>query len=627
MRGIIQLRTLGLYLVFLLLGNSFAYSQNIVFPELVEYPDGIMSSVYNAGPGMANDKDAVTSEDSKMYVISNTSLGTFSNYIQSLINNGLEQISTNKIDDNVFYTLKKGKQLYYLYYVGSKKQAHLIQDNSSRTLLDELDSPEQGSGDTEFYLYSLDYTHGEGQTSYYDYWKIDCGAMLIIKLKDNSLFIVDSGHERQSSKAAIEGLLKFMYDITGQKPGSTINIRAWFYSHAHGDHVYMTYPFLEKYHDVINLESVLHNIPSYQVMRGGYDGNTFLMKNTINKYYPHCKFVKLHTGQEYNLQGIGFDVLFTHEDGVDASGKNTIGNFNETSTILRVTINGKKIMLLGDTDGIGQANMLAMYSDETLKSDCVQTTHHGYNNVTPLYNALKAPLVLFCNSSENAKDNNLDKYNGAMNAMSNTTALFADPDTYKLTVENGEFVTEKIPSYRADFITVDLPDVTFEATANGTQEDINVVLNKMSLSDKVIDKSVTGTASLSKDETCSRLFDGQTSTKYCTKTIPASIAWTMKERVKLKWYVIYTANDNETRPGRNPSEWGLFGSNDGLKWTLIDAVKDPQLPDANNVGVAFKISKPKAYSYYSIKFNSSDGADILQVSEIGLYTNAKGKSK
>ena len=70
------------------------------------------------------------------------------------------------------------------------------------------------------------------------------------------------------------------------------------------------------------------------------------------------------------------------------------------------------------------------------------------NNITPLYNAIKAPLVLFCNSKENAKDNNMNKYKGAMEATTNSIPLFADPNTYKITVENGEFKTEAIPSYR-----------------------------------------------------------------------------------------------------------------------------------------------------------------------------------
>lgn len=463
-----KFKKISLALLISVVYSGFIFSQTEItknktsmsssFPDLMEYPESMVSTIYNSGPGMASDENAVTAEDSKMIVISSTNKTTFTAYIQRLLDNGFTQTSTTSIDDNVYYSLQKNEQAYYLYYTASKKQVRIIQDNSSRTALEDLDANVQGNGKTEFYLYSLDYTNGEGQVSKNEYWKINCGALLIMKLKDNSLFIVDAGHERQSSEAAIEGLANFMYKITGQEQGTTLNIRSWFFSHAHGDHVYMTYPFLEKYHNVLNIESVLHNIPSYHTMRGGYDTGTFLMKKSFNTYYPNCKYAKLMSGQQFSLQGVQFEVLLTHEDGVSASGINNITNFNETSTVLRLTIDGQRIMLLGDADGLCQSNLLSMYSAATIKSDCVQTAHHGYNKLPALYKAIGAPLAFFCNSKKNAKDGNLEKYQGVIDATNNVKVLFADPDSYKLTVENGVFKTEAVPSYRAYFKTVSIPD-------------------------------------------------------------------------------------------------------------------------------------------------------------------------
>ncbi|MCW3787946.1 T9SS type A sorting domain-containing protein [Plebeiibacterium sediminum] len=608
--------------------NDFVISNTVAtitlapgFPNFLSYPEGVVSPLYNAGPGMAIDQTSVTSEDCKMAVISNTSVDTFSDYIQSLINNGFVQTSTSSLEDNVFYTLVNEDKIYYLYYTSSKSQVRIIQDNASRNLVDELDATVQGTGDTEFYLYSLDHTHGEGQTSKVDYWEIDCGALLIIKLKDNSLFIVDSGHERQSSNAALEGLMNFMYQITGQENGSLINIRAWFFSHAHGDHVYMSYPFLEKYHNILNIESVLTNFPSYQTMNSGYDSGTFLMKESFNTYYPNCKYIKLHTGQHFSLQGVWFDVLHTHEDGVSSAGETMIGNFNDTSTILQITINGSKIMLLGDADSVCQSDMLSMYTSSTLKSECVQTSHHGFNDLTALYSEIGASYALFCNSSENISTTS-NAYQGVINASDYVTTLFDDPDTNKLTFDNGDVIAETEPSYRSYFTTVGVPDLTIGAVSSqGNHEDISSVLSKISLADKLIDKSVTGTEGVSTSESAYLMLDGETSTKYCTKNIPSTLSWTMKEQVTLKWYVIYTANDNADHPGRNPQKWGLYGSNNAVTWNLIDAVYDPQLPDENYVGTAFSISDPVPYQYYCFRVESTDGSDVLQFSEIGLYTS------
>ena len=75
--------------------NDEEISVNKTFPELSNYPDGIVSPVYNSGPGMAIDQDAETSEDSKMLVISNTSQQTFTSYINHLLNSGLTQVFSN----------------------------------------------------------------------------------------------------------------------------------------------------------------------------------------------------------------------------------------------------------------------------------------------------------------------------------------------------------------------------------------------------------------------------------------------------------------------------------------------------------------------------------------------------
>lgn len=87
----------------------------------------------------------------------------------------------------------------------------------------------------------------------------------------------------------------------------------------------------------------------------------------------------------------------------------------------------------------------------------------------------------------------------------------------------------------------------------------------------------------------SLILDGKTSTKYCTDTVPITIAWSMKKPVVLKWYVIYTANDNATSLGRNPQNWVLSGSNDGTTWHNIDSVANANLPNTNYTGIGFEV--------------------------------------
>lgn len=590
---------------------------------LPNYPDGVVSQIYNCGPGLANDQQSVTDEDSKMVVVSSTNEESFINYINRLTNIGFNVISHSGIDGNIHYGLQNGQKFYYIYYTAYSKQTRIIEDNSTNVLLSELDS-EIGDSNTEFYLYSIDYTHGEGQTTKTDYWQIDCGALMVIKLADNSLFIIDGGHERQSSNAALEAFLDFAYDITGKEPGTTIDIKGWYFTHAHGDHVYFAHAFVKKYHEYLNIQATYFNIPSFQTMPNGYDAGTFLMKDTFNKHFPDCKHVKLHTGQRFSLQGVGFEVLLTHEDMVNESGTTSISNFNDSSTIIRITIDGKSFMILGDTDTLGQSTILKMYKNDTLKSDAVQVSHHGYNDLPQLYAAIAAPLALFPNSEENAGENsgNRNKYLGVINAAENATPLFADPNTYKIYVEDGELKYETLPSYREGlYFTIPDLDESLIPVSEEPHVDLDEVLKYISFSEYVIDKSANGTEAIANNETCSLILDGKTTTKFCTSTKPAVIAWKMKQPVKVFSYVIYTANDNSRFTGRNPQKWVLCGSNDAENWNVIDAVYAANLPDVDYTGFAFKVDNPAEYQYYVLKIFSAAGAGVLQLSEIELYSD------
>ena len=605
--------------------NNVIHGVAIPFNNFSNYPEGSIGAVYNSGPGLAIDQKTITDEDSKMVIMSSTNAKTFTAYVQMLLDKGFTKIAFNRIEDNIFYTLKNCGKLYYLYFTAYSKQVRIIQDNSTRTMLSDLDITKQEAHKTEFYVYSLDYTQGQHATSNTDYWKIDCGSLMIVKLSDNSLFILDSGHERQSSKAALEGLLNFLYKITGQNVGTTLNISGWFFSHAHGDHVYMTYPFITKYHDFLNIKSVLFNFPSYMTLSTGYDiASTMLMKQTFNSYYPDCKYVKLHTGQRFSFQGVKFNVLYTHEDAVDSNGITTITNFNKSSTVLKMTMDNKKFILLADATTQSGNDMLHMYSEATLRSDCVQTAHHGYNDLTSAYTMIAAPLAIFSNSKENVSSTS-KTYLGVINAARHVDVLFAYPNTCKLTVENGNIKTEAVPSYRSYITTVVPPDLS-ENTINssGVKVDLSFVLTKTSLIDQVIDKTVTGTRELItknhlKTQQCSLALDGNNSTMYLTDTLPATIAWTMKKPVLLKWYVIHSGSDNALNLGHNPNKWVLCGSNDIKHWTDIDAVNNADLPNNNLTGTAFNISNPKPYLYYVMKIFSTSGANVLQLSEIGLF--------
>ncbi len=606
--------------------NKTVQTVPLPFEDLPEYPGGdISGTTYNAGPGLAVDQNGATDEDSKMVVISQTSAKTFQSYIQTLLAAGFEKISENSIEENIYYTLKKDNQYYYMYYTAYSQTVRIIEDNGTTAELSSLDKEAAGNGQTEFYVYAIDYS-STGQYSKTDYWSVDCGACLVIKFADNSVMIIDGGHQRQSSKTAQESFLNFLYEITGlsREKGEKIHIRSWFFSHAHDDHVYFAKAMLDNYHSSLDLESVMFNFPSYQVLYGGYAVSTFDVKDAIRQYYPDCKVIKLHTGQNFSMQDVYFDVLYTHEDAVSNAGTTTISNFNDTSTVLKVTIDGKTFMLLGDCSGKCRDVLLKMYTAETLHSDCLQVAHHGYDDLPDLYAAIGAPLAFYCNSRANSGvdpgHHNHTKYLGVKNAADNVDVIFAD-NTYKITVESGKLAYKEIPNYRAAFKTLDVPNLSQDLLTGdpGFREDIEYILaNKTPLLDKVIDRSVIGSPG-NTDESGYLILDGDLKTKFCTDILPASVVFTMKEQTTINSYILYTGNDTATNSQRNPQNWILCGSNDGDTWTVLDSVSQGNLPAQNSTGTAFKVKNPGAYQYYAIRFFNTEGASVFQISELSLY--------
>lgn len=608
--------------------SSYTESVSLGLDGLPAYVDGTVSSnTYNCGPGMASDQNGTTSEDAKMVVVSSTNATSFERYVSKLMNNGFEKDVRSNYESNIHYTFAKNNKFYHMYYTASKNEARFIEDLSSTTKVKDISTEATGSGQTEFYMYSIDYTKGESTTSVTDYWQIDCGMMFVIKLADNSLFLIDSGHERQSCNEAMEAQMNFLREITGTPDTEKVKVRGWFFTHAHGDHVFGGHKLVEMYHDQLDVEAILFNFPAYGVI-SGYDGGTFKMKASMNKYFPNAKHMSLHTGQSLMMQGVRFDTLCTHEDWVGSDGKTTIsGDMNTASTVLKITIDGKSLMLLGD---IKRSDQLEKMYSSTLKSDMVQVAHHGYNKLQSLYKAIGAEYALCPNSEENAglSSGNSSKFQDIIDAGA-TTSVFGGDYTHKFVVSGDTINISQIDRYTVALgIDFEAPfsDVSEVSGKSALVETLSNVTSKTNLLDKLIKKSVIGSPVTSKNssnairtENAYCIFDGNTGTKWCTETIPAYVKWKMKEPVKLNYYALYTANDTANSPGRNPVKWILKGSNDGKNWTTLDAVSNGSLPAVNYTGTAFKVKNPGTYQYYTMQFFELSSGNVLQLSEIELY--------
>ena len=411
---------------------------------------GKVSAVYNCGPGLMSDKTGFTEEDSYMTVITSTNADKLKAYVDALPDYGFQFVSKTTLDGDDYYTYSKSGSLVYLYYNRRNRETRVITDNSSDPLSKITYEYEKKNGEyTAFYQYSINYTNnnkdGYDPIQYSESGSINCGMLYIIKTPDNKVIIVDSGHETQSTKASRAGLMNFLREITGTPEGEKVEIAMWYFTHAHGDHVRLASDFIGEYNKQIDLQSVTYNFPSYQVLAGGYDSNTFTLKNTINKYFPNVPYHKLHTGEILNFADVQMEVVYTHEDAVSATGVSEIGDFNSSSTVLKITIDGKSIMLLADISGVAESAIIGIHSRNYLKSDAVQVSHHCFNYLDSLYQAISADIAIIPQSAYNAQASNTGKYNSVMQYASEV--YFAHKYTYKFVVQDGKLTAEALPRY------------------------------------------------------------------------------------------------------------------------------------------------------------------------------------
>ncbi len=357
-----------------------------VLNSIPTYRGGTSISIgYETGHGLNLSN---TSAGGKMQIASGTTSAEYDTYIQQLKDAGYTETTSHKIGANKYAQYKNSKNLVYVYYTDSQKEVRIIHDKASTPENDFEYSYTPKSGDTStFYQYAL-MCHPQGHGGLLESTGYDnAGLCDVIKLADNSVILIDGGDDYQATDAAVDGLMSFLRTVTGKSSGK-IRIAAIFLTHGHGDHVYLTSKLIKQYSNQLTVERAMYNF------RNIGDDEFSILGSNLEKKYPDIKFAKLHTGQKIQLANATFEVIYTHEDMVNSKGMTEISDYNNTSTVLKMTMNGKTMMILGDVGGahgsartdeynLWETQLFATFcpsgGTNYLKCDAVQVSHHALN--------------------------------------------------------------------------------------------------------------------------------------------------------------------------------------------------------------------------------------------------------
>ena len=354
----------------------------------------IVEGFYNAGPIIADDRNGPTPEDTRIQIVTGITETDYGQYILDLKAAGHAGYLENQIADDRFFAYESEGKNYHVRYCAKRGEIRVAEEPDYVSPTDfgyRTNGPEQ----TTLYQYGLYYDPNNNMTPK----TANCGMLYIIRLSDNSLFMMDGGFHLQWNEEAAEGLWQFLRQITNTPENGTVRISAWYFTHTHADHIDGCVKLLNRHHENIVVERLLYNFPLYAAL-GGYEVSGYLVKEQIAKWYPQCKFLKLHAGQKFDLADMAVEVFYAQEDAISEGNmeKFPLRDGNCMSTILKVTISGKTVMLLGDTNIEAEAWIAENSAPGPWKSDMVQLAHHCFNYLDTLYEWVEAPVVLVPNS-------------------------------------------------------------------------------------------------------------------------------------------------------------------------------------------------------------------------------------
>ncbi len=389
----------------LLCGEAVAIDVTSMIPEQVGIPyfetkGTFAENIYNCGSHFNTFYNDQTDGDSLMFCVNGSTQQEVDAYVTKLQTNGYRLVSEMKPELAYFARLTNGTKSVIVAFENSAKVARIIVEEGVATPEDiSYTVTASENNGAVFYQFGLLNDTDDNTTGAQTH-----GMCYIIRLADNSVIVIDGGIQAQmqgnnGDYSPAAQLDAFLHEITGTPSNEKATIACWYLSHGHDDHYGGFLEFIKKYHAKYDLKTVMANLPDngLNAPTPGATGWHNCINNwtpVFEEYYPDCVFYKPHTGDKVQFADVTIEVLFTHEDLVDpVTGKTLIiSDFNDTSTVTKISTNGMSMIIMGDASTLVEAK-LPKYYTSYIKADIVQLAHHGANAMPNTYALIKATHI------------------------------------------------------------------------------------------------------------------------------------------------------------------------------------------------------------------------------------------
>ena len=309
-------------------------------------------------------------------VYDGTALSDYEGYLAKLTEAGFTETRAETLGGNRYVLYGGARATVYVSFSAQSGRTRIYAESAGTNRTPEL-APETETGTPRLWQLEIDNRNS----------KLNGGMSYVFRGANGEFFILDGGYNTETEADRIYTLLR-----ENTPAGQTPVIAGWYISHLHGDHYGAMLAFSEKYAAEVSVRAFYYH---FSQRSGDAQWLTDIKKSldtAMGRWKDAVRYGALHTGLGFTVAGIRVDVLYTQEDLYPTLTE----DINETSTVIRVTAGGQRILFLADMGKLTADRMLADLPAEELKSDIVQVAHHGYEGASlTFYQVVNPETVLW----------------------------------------------------------------------------------------------------------------------------------------------------------------------------------------------------------------------------------------
>ena len=206
---------------------------------------------------------------------------------------------------------------------------------------------------------------------------------MVLETSNGSLIVIDGGFEQDA-----DSLRNHIKDHGGR-------VAAWLVTHPHGDHVGALNKLLQA-NNGISIYAIYCSLASkewYTASDPTAADMAIRFIDTLSRL-PQNKVHYVSKNQMIQVDDVTIQVLNDRYDLTNTGDSHYTGN--NASIVYMLTINGKRLLILGDMCYEGGQRLLEDVGAPGLKADLVQMAHHGQDGVSEeVYQAIQPSICLW----------------------------------------------------------------------------------------------------------------------------------------------------------------------------------------------------------------------------------------